>query len=203
MDWRALFTLQHHQVHSGALTGGAGDDFHMPDMLLRGMSQEQVRLSPRDDQNSVAWLLWHIARCEDVVVGAVLSSGGQVLDQGWDRKMAVLRRDIGTGMTPSEVRELSQQIDVDALLEYRVTVGRRTADLVAELDDRSLDEPVAAHDIETLHALQTFGAHAGWVGEYWQTRPKAWFLWLPTGHCYQHLGEAITIRTMVGVPWVA
>jgi len=40
------------------------------------------------------------------------------------------------------------------------------------------------------------------VGDYWETRTKAWFLWLPTGHCYQHLGEAITIRTMLGVPWV-
>jgi hypothetical protein len=136
MDWRTLFTLQHHQVHSGALAGDDAD-FHMPDMLLRGMSEEQMRLSPRDDQNSVAWLLWHIARCEDVVVGAVLSSGGQVLDEGWDLKMRVPNRDIGTGMTPAEVRELSQQIDIDALLAYRLTVGRRTHDLLRRLDDRS------------------------------------------------------------------
>ena len=83
---------------AGALSGD-GNDFHIPDMLLRDMSEEQLRLSPRDDQNSVAWLLWHIARCEDVVGGAILSSGGQVLDDGWDVKMGVPRRDIGTGMT--------------------------------------------------------------------------------------------------------
>ena len=202
MDWRTLFTLQHHQVHSAALAGDDAD-FHMPDMLLRGMSEEQMRLSPRDDQNSVAWLLWHIARCEDVVVGAVLSSAGQVLDEGWDLKMRVPNRDIGTGMTPTEVRELSQQIDIDALLAYRLTVGRRTHELLRQLDDRSWDEPVTPDCVETLRALETFGAHAGWVGEYWQTRTRAWFLWLPTGHCYQHLGEAITVRSMIGVPWVA
>ena len=202
MDWRTLFTLQHHQVHSGALSS-SNDDFHIPDMIVNGMSEEQLRLSPRDDQNSVAWLMWHMARCEDVVGGAILSSDGQVLDDGWDLKMGVPRRDIGTGMTPAEVRDLSQQIDIDALLEYRLTVGRRTTDLLDRLDDESLGRPVTPDSIDTLRALETFGAHAGWVGDYWETRNKAWFLWLPTGHCYQHLGEAVTIRTMVGVPWVA
>jgi hypothetical protein len=200
MDWRTLFMLQHHQVHSGAMSGD-DTDFHIPDMLLRDMSEEQLRLSPRDDQNSVAWLLWHIARCEDVVAGAILSTGGQVLDEGWGLKMQVPRRDIGTGMTSTEVRELSQQIDIEALLEYRSTVGRRTREVVGQIDDRTFDEPVTPDNVDTLRALETFGAHAGWVGEYWQTRTRAWFLWLPTGHCYQHLGEAITVRTLNGAPW--
>jgi hypothetical protein len=202
MDWRTLFTLQHHQVHSSALAGD-DTDFHIQDMLVHDMSEEQLRLSPRDDQNSVAWLLWHIARCEDVVGGAILSSGGQVLDDGWDVKMHVTRRDIGTGMTPTEVRELSQRIDIDALLEYRLTVGRRTKELVGQLDDRSFDEPVTPDNVDVLRALETFGEHAGWVGDYWQTKTRAWFLWLPTGHCYQHLGEAITVRTLIGVPWAS
>ena len=200
MDWRELFELQHHQVHSGALSGD-DSDFHIPDDLVRGMSEEQLRLSPRDDQNSVVWLLWHIARCEDVVGGAILSTDGQVLHDGWDVKIGITRRDIGTGMTSTEVRELSQRIDIDALLEYRLTVGQRTKEIVGRLDDRSLDEPVSPDNVDTLRALETFGAHAGWVGDYWQTRTKAWFLWLPTGHCYQHLGEGITIRSMIGVPW--
>jgi len=163
MDWRTLFTLQHHQVHSGALSS-SNDDFHIPDMIVNGMSEEQLRLSPRDDQNSVAWLMWHVARCEDVVGGAILSSHGQVLDDGWDLKMGVPRRDIGTGMTQAEVRDLSQQIDIDALLEYRLTVGRRTTDLLDRLDDESLGRPVTPDSIDTLRALETFGAHAGWVG---------------------------------------
>jgi len=200
MDWRTLFTLQHHQVHSRALSGD-GNDFHIPDALLHDMTEEQLRLSPRDDQNSVAWLLWHIARCEDVVGGAILSSRGQVLDDGWEMKLGVARRDIGTGMTPTEVRELSQGIDIDALCEYRLMVGRRTEELLDHLDDGALGQPVTADSVDALWALETFGAHAGWVGDYWRTRSQAWFLWLPTGHCYQHLGEAITIRTMIGVPW--
>ena len=71
-----------------------------------------------------------------------------------------------------------------------------------------LGASVAMHGTASLKAsplgqwaLETFGAHAGWVGDYWRTRTRKWFLWLPTGHCYQHLGEAITLRTMVGVPW--
>ncbi len=169
MDWRGLFTMQHRQVHSGALAEDDGD-FHIPDMVVLGMSEEQLRCRPRDDQNSVVWLLWHIARCEDVVGGAILSTDGQVLDDGWEDALGVARRDIGTGMTPAEVHDLSQRIDIDALLEYRLTVGRRTTDLLDRLDDESLGRPVTPDSIDTLRALETFGAHAGWVGDYWETR---------------------------------
>ena len=41
MDWRTLFTLQHHQVHSRALSGD-GNDFHIPDALLHDMTEEQL-----------------------------------------------------------------------------------------------------------------------------------------------------------------
>jgi len=54
-----------------------------------------------------------------------------------------------------------------------LTVGRRTKELVGQIDDRSLDEPVTPDNVESLRALETFGAHAGWVGEYWQTRSRA------------------------------
>jgi hypothetical protein len=165
---------------------------------------------------------WHIVECprttpdvprrgviERRLDGARRSGVGRIsvpvevgiLDDGWDVKMHVARRDIGTGMTATEVRELSQRIDIDALLEYRLTVGRRTKELVGQIDDPSLDEPVTADNVDVLRALETFGEHAGWIGDYWQTKTRAWLLWLPTGHCYQHLGEAITVRTMIGVPW--
>jgi hypothetical protein len=200
MDWRTLFMVEHQQVHA-QIPSGDDSDFHLPDILIANMSEEQLRLTPRDDQNSVVWLLWHIARCEDVVGGAILSRAGQVLDERWAVEMGVARRDIGTGMTPSEVRDLSQRIDIGALLEYRSAVGRRTRELVEHLDDRALDEPVTAGDVSAVRALGTFGPHAGWVGDLWQTKPKGWFLWLATGHCYQHLGEAFTLRTMIGGHW--
>ena len=200
MDWRDLFEMQHRQVHSALLQPG-DDGFSLPDMLLRGMSEEQQRLVPVDGQNSVVWLLWHVTRCEDVTVGNVLSRRGQVLDEGWADDLGVGRRDIGTGMRPEEVRDLSQRVDIPSLLGYRLAVARRTVEVVDDLDDEWLEAPMSDEESAALDELGTFGAHAGWVRDGWATRRRGWFLWLPTGHCYQHLGEAITVRSLGGVPW--
>ena len=39
--------------------------------------------------NSLVWLLWHMARVEDVVVNLVVADGRQVLDDGWALRLKV------------------------------------------------------------------------------------------------------------------
>jgi hypothetical protein len=200
MHWRDLFIAQHHHVHRG----GIGDcpDFRIPDSILAGLSTEQLRLTPQEGFNSIAWLFWHLARCEDVAINTVIGRRGQVLDEeGWRDRLGVDRWDIGTGMTPDEVRHLSQTIDVDALLEYRDAVARQTRCTIEEVDDATLACPMTAAEADALIAAGTFGDHAAWVGERWPTRDRSWSLWLATGHCYQHLGEAVTVRALCGVNW--
>ena len=58
-------------------------------------------------------------------------------------------------------------------------------------------------EADRVSAMDTFGVHAGWLDLHWRTRPRSWFLWLATGHNYQHLGEAITVRTLCGATWPA
>ena len=53
-------------------------------------------------------------------------------------------------------------------------------------------------EVARLRALGTFAEHAGWMGELWASKPRLWFLWLHTGHCYMHMGEAITVRSLGG-----
>ena len=39
-----------------------------------------MRVRPREDLNSIAWILWHIARAEDIILNPVLAGRSQVLD---------------------------------------------------------------------------------------------------------------------------
>jgi hypothetical protein len=200
MNWRELFESQHHHVHRGTVEERS--DFRIPDMVLAGLTEEQIRLTPQDGLNSIAWLFWHLARCEDAAINAVIGGRPQVLDDGgWTARLGIERRDIGTGMSAGEVRDLSQAIDLDALLAYRDAVGRQTRGVIAELDERTLTSPMSDTEADALAAARTFGDHAAWVDRGWRTRNRAWFLWLATGHCYQHLGEAVTVRTLCGANW--
>jgi hypothetical protein len=194
VDWRDLFNMQHLHVHTGKLEPPE----RMQELVLRGLGEEDLRLVPIEGQNSVAWLLWHIARCEDVASNVVLSDRGQVLDDTWKGKLGVARDDIGIGMTPADVSDFSQRVDLDALLSYRLAVAHQSREVIAQLNDSWLAEPMSAEEVTRLHELGTFAEHAGWVADMWAPTPRIWFLWLHTGHCYMHLGEAITVRSLGG-----
>jgi hypothetical protein len=196
MDWQTLFTMQHTQVHSAALEPPE----RMQDLILGGLTDEEVRLVPVEGQNSIAWLLWHMTRCEDIGLNVVLSRQDEVYRDGWADKVGIDRIDIGTGMTPPEVSDLSQRVDLEALLAYRLAVARRTREVVAGLDDSWLQTSMTDDEVSALADRGAFGVHAGWVGDLWAPKPRMWFLWLATGHCYSHLGEAMVVRSLAGRP---
>ena len=53
---------------------------------------EQLRRRPVKGSNSLAWLLWHMARIEDVAVNVVVANRRQVFDEGWAERLKVPRR---------------------------------------------------------------------------------------------------------------
>ena len=70
MDARDLFLQQHAAVHSAAV---GGNKMSFADRTFAGLSDAQMRVRPREDLNSLAWLMFHIARAEDVFVNTLLA----------------------------------------------------------------------------------------------------------------------------------
>ena len=62
-------------VHSAAV---GGNKMSAAERALGGASDEQMRVRPREDLNSIAWILWHVARAEDIFVNPVLADRSQV-----------------------------------------------------------------------------------------------------------------------------
>src|SRR5258708_18837503 len=116
MDARDRCRAQLSGVHSKAVAGNAGST---AERTFAGLTDDQMRVRPREDLNSIAWILWHIARAEDIILNPVLAGRSQVLDDGWVKRLGIARRDFGIGMTSTEVWELTSKIDVGALREYR------------------------------------------------------------------------------------
>lgn len=90
--------------------------------------------------NSVAGLIWHMARCEDVGMSLFVAAEPQTLDGEWLKRLNVWLRDIGTGMDDDEVSEFSMRVDIDALSAYHAAVGKRTEKIVEALTPEDLDE---------------------------------------------------------------
>src|SRR5260370_4659567 len=112
MDTRDLFLEQHAAMHTAAV---GGNKMSAAERTFAGLTDEQMRVRPREDLNSIAWLMWHIARAEDILVGQVVAGGAQLFDDGWKKRLGVARPDFGIGMTSPEVNELTRPIGVGAL----------------------------------------------------------------------------------------
>src|SRR5215211_4308646 len=103
MDARDYYLMLYREAH-GETPGTAR-------RLLTEPTPAQLRATP-PGHNSLAWIVWHLAREEDWVVQTLLRGAEQVLTRdGWAAKLGIARRDIGTGMTDAEVVELSARID--------------------------------------------------------------------------------------------
>src|SRR2546425_10047833 len=62
MDWLGFFLLRYGDLHG-----------RLVEDLLAGLSEDQVRRRPDPRVNTIAWLLWHAARIEDVGVNGLVA----------------------------------------------------------------------------------------------------------------------------------
>jgi hypothetical protein len=200
MDAARFFLAQHAATHPAAVDGGLPSRF---DLLLGNLSDTQLRVRPGPGLNSIVWLLWHMARTEDVAVNVVVADRAQVFNDDWAGRMNIRRRDMGTGMTADEVAELSEDADVAAVRAYRSAVGTRTRDVVRSLRPEAWDEILGLADTTRAAAAEAFGPNDEWIDGVghlpWQGHARGDQLGATAiRHNAGHIGEALTIRGLAG-----
>ena len=182
MDAIAFFLARYNDLHGGLVDG-----------LFSKLSEAQLRGRPHPGVNTVAWLLWHSARIEDVGVNRFLSDRPQALDEGWLGRLKMPRRDVGTGMSDAEVDELSLRIDLEALRGYWEAVTTRTLAVVETLKGTDLEALVPGERVRSVVLAEDVVAPgAEWLTEFWAGgRSRAWVLaQMALLHPYGHYYEA-------------
>jgi DinB superfamily len=185
MDAIDFFVMQYERLHR-----------QVERNFLQRLSETQLRFRPYG-LNSIAWLVWHMARCEDTLSLALVGRP-QVLDEGdWLTRLNLPVRDIGTGMGDDEVSDLSARLDLAALRDYYTAVGGRTLEVVRSLRPEALDEPLDGH---RLRAAGIVREHASVVIEHREGQRKGqWLSQLGVGHSQGHRGQATTICLLQGI----
>ena len=181
MDAITFFLSRYGDLHTGLVDG-----------LLAKLPEAHLRTRPHPGVNTIAWLLWHSARIEDVAVNRFLADRPQVLDDGWFERLAVGRRDVGTGMSDAEVDELSAGIDLQALRGYWDATSARTLALVETLRGSDLEATVPGERVRSVVRSESAVAPGvEWLTEFWAGgRSRAWILAQtallhPYGHYYE------------------
>lgn len=195
--WLPFLLAQHQHSHAAVLSGSRAP--LLSDRILLGLTPEQLRCSPAPYLNSIAWLLWHLARSEDILVNLLIGEREQVLDAGgWYARLGLQRCDIGTGNSRAEVAEVSAGVDLAALQGYRLAVGRQTLHTLSAIPAKHWAEEIRP---ERLLAANAFtDPHDGQqrVASYWQGSTRQMLATTAlTTHNVEHLGEALCLRSIL------
>ena len=110
---------------------------------VEGLEGEALTWRPDPGANTIAWLVWHLARVQDDHVAEV-ADRSQVWESGeWAERfgLAAGAMDVGFGHTPEQVAAIRPD-DPRVLIEYLEQVTERSRDFIASLDAGALDRVV-------------------------------------------------------------
>ena len=109
---------------------------------LEGVDDESLVRRPEGNGNSIAWLIWHLSRVEDVQLASVAG-----VEQVWTSQdfagrfnLPLPERDTGYGHSSAKVDAV--QAPPELLLEYYDAVHRQTVAFLQTLGDEDLDRIV-------------------------------------------------------------
>jgi hypothetical protein len=192
-----LFLQQHAEVHSGKMSPAG--DLSFEDEVLAGLTEAQLREVPNRMDHSIAWILWHLARIEDVTMNILVAGQEQVFSrEDWKARLGIPELHTGNMMSGSEVVDLSTRIDINELRKYRVRVGLETERIVKDLNSEEILQKVTQSRLDLLTQEKAVVEDAKGLIDYWSKRTIAGLLLMPpTRHCFIHLNEAAKIRKKV------
>jgi hypothetical protein len=109
---------------------------------LEGVDAEALVRRPAGSGNSIAWLIWHLSRVEDVQLASAAGLEQVWTSQGFAGRfdLPLPERDTGYGHSAGEVGAV--RAPPQLLLEYYDAVHRQTVEFVKTLGDEDFDRIV-------------------------------------------------------------
>jgi len=166
------------------------------DEVWDGLPAEALRRIPPRQEHSIAWLLWHITRIEDVTLNLLVAGRPQLFwRDDWQDRLKISVVDTGNATGAAEIADLSEAIDLDALKAYRRAVGRNTREIVQSLRPGELKNKVDPARLAQVSAQGAVVPAAQEIIAYWGGLTIAGVLLMPpTRHSLIHLNEALRVR---------
>jgi len=190
---KELFFSQHAVLHSQKMSGL--DSWSYADEIFTGINEDQFRIVPDGKDHSLVWILWHISRIEDVTMNVLVAGGSQqYLQDQWKRKLASPIDHVGNLVNSRDLIDLTQDVDLKVLFEYRDAVGSQTRHIVRGMELEELGQKVQPGRLDRLVNEGAVLPDAEGLLDYWGKRKTFEMLLMPpTRHLMTHLNEAYSL----------
>lgn len=188
------FLVQHAMVHTKKMSRMGLWSFE--DEIWQGANMETIRVVPSKSEHSIAWILFHIARVEDITMNMLVAGAPQLyICDKWAGKLKATIHHSANKMDNESVTNLSAALDISALSDYRLAVGRRTREIVKRILPAEFSQKVDSVRLQKVLDEGAVTKEAIEIVNYWGKRTIAGLLLMPpTRHNFLHLNEALRIK---------
>lgn len=184
-----LFLQIHAKLHPSVVSD---TDRNEVDNLLCDLKQNEYAVMPASKDETIAWVLWHIARIEDLTMNILVAREEQVFNQDWRERLNSRITDTGNALTDDEIMELSRTINTEQLICYRNAVAHKTRDIIRSLSAADLKRRVRQGDIDKILSVGgvTQQENSIWLLDFWGKKDVAGILLMPPArHVMLHLND--------------
>ncbi len=107
---KTLFLDIHKKLHLSNISEGEENE---TDNLIGDLKEWEYAVMPTSKDETIAWVLWHTARIEDLTMGILTAGEDQIFNDTWKRNMNAPVTDTGNAMSDDEIMELSKSLRIE------------------------------------------------------------------------------------------
>ncbi|HEB5000640.1 TPA: DinB family protein [Clostridioides difficile] len=186
---KELFLKIHAKLHLSKISNTEKNEV---DKLINDLNRDEYAIMPTNKDETIAWVLWHITRIEDLTVNMLVAQKEQIFNEQWKDRLSVFITDTGNALSDDEIMNLSKSINIDELLCYRNEVAKNTIEVVKDLKAEDMKRKVSPIDLERILVTGGVIKHEDsiWLLDFWGNKDIAGiFLMPPTRHVILHLND--------------
>lgn len=186
---KELFLDIHAGLHLSEVSGSGPNRI---DELLSDLTPDEYSFMPTAKDETIAWVIWHIARIEDLTMNLLAGRTQQVFSPTWKERLNVSITDTGNALSDDEIIRLSKEINIPELLVYRNAVGQQTRSIISSFTNADLLRKVSQQDLEKIKQQGgvTDQDESVWLLDFWGKKDIAGLLLMPpTRHVMLHLND--------------
>lgn len=191
---KELYLSMHKYLHF------SDNDDTLMNQLWKNLNTKDFSIMPTAKDVTIAWNIWHITRIEDLTVNILLNNSEQIYNKEWKRKMNVSVNDTGNAMTDDEIMELSRNMNIEVLKEYRKAVGNQSQNILSKLVFEDMKRRVESKNIEKILKEGGVTEHPDsiWLLDFWGRKNVAGIILMPgTRHQIGHLNDCINLKEKI------
>lgn len=196
----------HAMVHPAEVSGSK--EKTIADIVFEYMANgKQNLLVPREDYETdlhyagtktvpLCWYFWHTYRIEDIVSNILMADGQQIFNSEWQKRIGSPITDTGNALELDEAVDFGNGLDIHALREYMVSVGKGTREILKALTLEQIKSMVPEERV--MRILEEGGVttdfRSVWLLVFWGRLTLGGMILTPlTSHHMMHLPACLNI----------